>query len=217
MSVNPLSLVVLISGNGSNLQAIIDAIQQQTLPAKIAMVISNCDDAYGLVRAAQANIPTAVLSHKNYSSRAEFDRALQNTIDPCSPDLIVLAGFMRKLGPEIVQHYLGKMINIHPSLLPKHPGLNTHHKALAAADQEHGVSIHFVTEDLDAGPVISQMALAITATETVESLQQRVLQLEHRLYPETLRWFGQNRIQLIAGRVWIDGKPREQPLLLTPP
>ncbi|OGO90079.1 MAG: phosphoribosylglycinamide formyltransferase [Coxiella sp. RIFCSPHIGHO2_12_FULL_42_15] len=203
----PLSLVVLISGNGSNLQAIIDAIAQHQLQAEIKAVISNKVDAYGLTRAEKAHIPTRVFSRRDYPDQNAFDNALLQAIAAYSPNLVVLAGFMHKLGPALVRYFMGRMINIHPSLLPKYPGLHTHQRVLEAKDQRHGVSIHFVTEELDAGPIISQMSLSVRTEDTAESLQQRVLQLEHRLYPETLRWFEQKRINFMGGKIWMDGKP----------
>lgn len=181
-------IVVLISGNGSNLQAIIDA-QEQGAPFSIAAVISNVENAHGLLRAEKAGIKTEVLNHQHFSSREEFDRQLMHAIDHYHPNLIVLAGFMRKLGTEIVQHFSGKMINIHPSLLPKYPGLSTHERALAAGDHEHGVSIHFVTETLDAGPLIAQERIPILQDDTPETLKARIHALEHVLYPKVIAAF----------------------------
>jgi phosphoribosylglycinamide formyltransferase-1 len=185
---------VLISGNGSNLQALIDACAKNLIAADIVHVISNRADAFGLQRAHKAKIPTAVLDHKAFADRAAFDLALADLIARCQPDWVVLAGFMRILTPEFVQRFLGKLINIHPALLPRHPGLNTHARALAARDTEHGATVHFVTPTVDAGPAIIQGVLAVQPEESVESLQARVHQLEHQIYPTALA-------ALVAGEV----------------
>jgi len=201
-----ITVVVLISGNGSNLQAMIDAVKNG-LAINIAAVISNQPDAYGLQRASDAGIPAHVIDHRQFDSRDDFDTALQEQIDTYQPNLIVLAGFMRRLGSEFVAHYPGRMINIHPSLLPKYPGLDTHKRALEAGDRQHGASIHFVTDDLDAGPIIDQATLDIKADDTEETLKSRVQALEHQLYPEVLGWFAENRITLKSGQVYLDSKP----------
>lgn len=211
-SLRPLRIVVLISGNGSNLQAIIDA-SQKDLPVEICAVISNRPDAYGLQRAANAHIPHHVIDHTQYPDRESFDRALGDTIDRYQPELIVLAGFMRVLTDRFVRHYHGRMLNIHPSLLPKYRGLNTHAKALAAGDKEHGASVHFVTETLDGGPVVVQASVPILATDTVKSLAQRVQQLEHKIYVATLRWLSEGRLAWRDGEVMLDGKTLSKPLL----
>jgi phosphoribosylglycinamide formyltransferase-1 len=189
-------IVVLISGNGSNLQAIIDAIDNKLWPIEIKAVISNKADAYGLQRAQTANIPTAVISHKDYDSRENFDHALQQMIDQYQPKLVVLAGFMRILTPGFVQHYAGKMINIHPSLLPKFKGLETHQRALETQEKIHGCTVHYVTEELDSGNIIAQMECEITPADTVESLQEKVHALEHQLLPEVIFWIADKRVQL---------------------
>lgn len=196
MTPKPLTLVVLISGNGTNLQAIIDAIQQKKLNAKILAVISNQEKAFGLQRAENAKIPTHVIAHQQFASREAFDAALQQTIDRYSPQLICLAGFMRRLGKIFVNHFAHRIINIHPSLLPKYPGLNTHAKAIAACDEFHGATIHVVTEELDAGPILRQAKTRILANETPEQLQIRIQQLEHKVYPETLQALATGEIQL---------------------
>ena len=177
-----LNIVMLISGNGSNLQAIIDAIDRG-LKVRIKAVISNRPDAYGLERAQQANLTTHLIDHHDYASREAFDQALQETIDHHQPDLIVLAGFMRRLSADFVRHYPKNIINIHPSLLPKYPGLNTHQKVLDHQDKTHGVSIHYVTEALDAGPIIAQEQFSVMPDDTVDSLKKKVHTIEHRLYP----------------------------------
>ena len=189
-------LVVLISGNGSNLQAIIDEIANNNLPAQIVAVISNKADAYGLERAKKAGIEQYVLSHKNYDSREQYDIALKDLIDSFQPDLIILAGFMRILSNEFVNHYLQRMMNIHPSLLPKYKGLNTHQRAIDAGDKEHGCSVHFVTPELDDGPVILQAKVEVKENDTSETLAERVHEQEHRIYPEAIRLYAENKIEL---------------------
>lgn len=179
----PFGIVVLISGSGSNLQAIMDA----EPPVRILAVISNKADAYGLERARQAGLPTEVIDHREYADRAGFDAALQQCIDRYRPDLVVLAGFMRILTDELVEHYRGKMINIHPSLLPKYRGTNTHARAIEAGDKLAGCSVHWVTPELDAGPVILQAEVAILPGDTADTLAARVLEQEHRIYPEAIR------------------------------
>ena len=188
-------LVVLISGNGSNLQAIIDDIANNNLPAQVVAVISNKADAYGLERAKQAGIEQCVLSHKDYDSREQFDIALKELIDSYQPDLIILAGFMRILSNEFVEHYLNKMMNIHPSLLPKYKGLNTHQRAIDAGDTEHGCSVHFVTPELDDGPVILQASVVIEKNDTAETLAARVHEQEHKIYPQAIRLFAEKKIK----------------------
>lgn len=194
-AVSPIRLVVLISGNGSNLQAIIDNIANQNLPAQIVAVISNKADAYGLERAKKAGIEQHVLSHKDFSDRQQYDLALKNLIDGYQPNLIILAGFMRILSNEFVEHYLHKMMNIHPSLLPKYKGLNTHQRAIDAGDKEHGCSVHFVTPKLDDGPVILQAKVKIEDNDTAETLAERVHEQEHLIYPEAIRLFAENKIK----------------------
>lgn len=192
----PIRLVVLISGNGSNLQAIIDNIATHQLPAKIVAVISNKADAYGLERAKKAGIEHHVLSNIDYADRQQYDQALQALIDGYQPDLVILAGFMRILSNEFVKHYLNKMMNIHPSLLPKYKGLNTHQRAIDAGDKKHGCSVHFVTPELDDGPVILQATVPVKENDTAETLAQRVHEQEHRIYPEAIRLFAENKLSL---------------------
>jgi phosphoribosylglycinamide formyltransferase-1 len=191
--ITPIRLVVLISGNGSNLQAIIDDINDNNLPAQIVAVISNKADAYGLQRAEKANIKHVVLSHMDYPDRAHYDQALQELIDQQRPDLVVLAGFMRILSDDFVKHYANKMMNIHPSLLPKYKGLNTHQRALDAGEKEHGCSVHFVTSELDNGPVILQAIVEIKADDTGKTLAARVHEQEHRIYPQAIRMFAEKK------------------------
>ncbi|WP_215397050.1 phosphoribosylglycinamide formyltransferase [Rheinheimera oceanensis] len=199
------SIVVLISGSGSNLQAIIDACSSGFIPGKVSAVISNKANAYGLVRANEAGISTQVLSHKSYASRDKYDLALTDAIDQHKPDLVILAGFMRILTPAFVQHFSGRLLNIHPSLLPKYQGLATHQRAIDAGDSEHGCSVHFVTEQLDGGPVILQAKVPVFADDDAQSLAERVHEQEHRIYPLVVRWFCQNRLQQHADQAWLDG------------
>jgi phosphoribosylglycinamide formyltransferase-1 len=201
------NVVVLISGSGSNLQALIDSIAHDGNPARIAAVISNRADAYGLQRAKQAGIATELLDHKQFDGREAFDAALIRTIDAHQPDLVVLAGFMRILTPGFVQHYAGRLLNIHPSLLPRHKGLHTHQRALEAGDGEHGCSVHFVTEELDGGPLVVQAVLPVMADDTAESLASRVHQQEHQIYPLAVRWFAEGRLRLAAQGAMLDGQP----------
>ena len=203
----PCNVVVLISGSGSNLQALIDSVAQDGNPARIAAVISNRADAYGLQRAKQAGIATELLDHKQFDGREAFDAALIQAIDAHQPDLVVLAGFMRIPTPGFVQHYAGRLLNIHPSLLPRHKGLHTHQRALEAGDSEHGCSVHFVTEELDGGPLVVQAVLPVMADDTAESLASRVHQQEHQIYPLAVRWFAEGRLRLGAQGAMLDGEP----------
>ncbi|MCK9465569.1 MAG: phosphoribosylglycinamide formyltransferase [Thiopseudomonas sp.] len=198
------SVVVLISGSGSNLQALLNHFQDNE-SVTISAVISNKADAFGLQRAARAGVPTQVLSHRDYSDRLAFDQALIQVIDQYQPDLVVLAGFMRILTPEFTQHYQQRLMNIHPSLLPKYKGLDTHQRALEAGDTEHGCSVHFVTEHLDGGPVVIQASTAIEADDNVDSLAQKIHQLEHQIYPLAVQWFAEGRLQLANNAVVLDG------------
>ncbi len=195
MAKSKLHIAVLISGNGSNLQAIIDA-QAQYNNYEISLVLSNRHDAYGLQRAALANLPCEVVARSDYTNRGTFDAALTEKLQQYSIDLIVLAGFMHILDDKLVSHYAGRMINIHPSLLPKYRGLHTYEKALANGDVEHGTSVHFVTAELDGGPIIAQAKCPVMGDDSAESLQTRVQQLEHRLYPQVISWFASQRLQL---------------------
>ena len=196
--------IVLISGSGSNLQAIID--RSTDIDLTIDCVISNNPNAYGLVRAQQANINTQVIEHNNYSSREAFDAALSKLIDKHNPEIIILAGFMRILTPEFTNKYLGKMLNIHPSLLPKFQGLNTHQRALDAGETEHGVSVHFVTDELDGGPVIAQERVNVLSSDNADSLAKRVLAKEHKLFPKVIHWFTQKRLKLEKNHALLDGE-----------
>lgn len=196
-----LRIAVLISGNGSNLQAIIDAINNEKLDATIVGVISNKPQAYGLIRAQEADISSFSLIPEPGESREAYDERLANVLNSLSPDLIVLAGFMRILSPGLVEQFAGRIINIHPSILPKYPGLHTHEQALRNKDLEHGCSIHFVTDELDGGPIIAQTRVPVRKYDTLESLQKRVHAREHKLYPQVIQWFSKGRIQLKGNRV----------------
>lgn len=200
------SIVVLISGSGSNLQAIIDA-SVSSSNYRVTGVVSNRADAYGLVRATDASIPTALVEHRQFASRELFDCALMEQIDSWQPDLVVLAGFMRILTDAFVDHYNGRLINIHPSLLPKFKGLHTHARALEANELEHGCTVHFVCPELDAGAPIVQAATRIQASDDVATLQQRVHRLEHQIYPLAVEWFASERLVHKDGLAVLDGEP----------
>ena len=199
-------VVVLLSGTGSNLQALIDSDDVKASPAKIRAVISNRADAYGLQRAKDAGIDTRVLDHKAFEGREAFDAALIEVIDEFKPKLVVLAGFMRILSAEFVRHYQGRLLNIHPSLLPKYKGLHTHQRALEAGDGEHGCSVHFVTEELDGGPLVVQAVIPVESDDSPHSLAQRVHAQEHRIYPLAVRWFAEGRLSLDERGALLDGQ-----------
>lgn len=211
----PFRLVVLISGSGSNLQAFIDRIADGTLPAVIAAVISNKPDAPGLQRAKRAGIPTEVISHRDFPDRESFDTALAARIDAYAPDAVILAGFMRILTGNFVQHYAGRLLNIHPSLLPKFPGLDTHARAIAAGEREHGSSVHFVSGELDGGPVVAQTRVAVLPDDTAQTLRERVQLAEHHLYPEVVSWLAAGRLALSPQGVLLDGQPLKFPQSFT--
>ncbi|MFS2004392.1 phosphoribosylglycinamide formyltransferase [Duganella sp. CT11-25] len=198
------NIVILISGRGSNMEAVVRAVNAERWPARVAAVISNRADAPGLGFAAEHGIKTAIVANKDYASRAEFDAALQAVIDGFAPDLVVLAGFMRILTEQFVAHYAGRMLNIHPSLLPLFPGLATHAQALAAGVTEHGATVHFVTAELDHGPMVLQAAVPVLPDDTVETLSARVLEQEHVIYPRAVRWFVEDRLTIAQGAVHVD-------------
>ena len=199
-------VVVLLSGTGSNLQALIDSCAVKDSPARIRAVISNRADAYGLQRAKDAGIDTRVLDHTAFEGREAFDAALIEIIDTFNPHLVVLAGFMRILSADFVRHYQGRLLNIHPSLLPKYKGLHTHQRALEAQDREHGCSVHFVTEELDGGPLVVQAVIPVESEDTPSSLAQRVHAQEHRIYPLAVRWFAEGRLSLDEQGALLDGQ-----------
>ncbi len=200
-------IVILISGRGSNMEAIVRAAQNESWPARIAAVISNQADAGGLQFAVGQGIATAVVANKAYPNRAAFDAALQQVIDGYQPDLVVLAGFMRILGASFVEHYENRLMNIHPSLLPSFVGLHTHEQALQAGVKLHGATVHFVTAQLDHGPIVAQAAVPVFSGDTPDSLAQRVLQQEHQLYPRAVRWFVYDQLSVIDGRVEVQPEP----------
>jgi len=208
------SIVVLISGSGSNLQAIMDRLATDKLDAKIELVLSNRADAFGLERAAKAGIPTAVIDHKQFESREAFDQAMIEVIDPINPELIVLAGFMRILSKGFVEHYNGRMINIHPALLPAYKGLNTHQRALADGVSHHGASVHYVTPELDSGAVILQGRVPVLTGDDEDALQSRVHKIEHVVYPEVVTWFANGRLDNRGDVAYLDGEPLVQPVII---
>ncbi|MEY4698790.1 MAG: phosphoribosylglycinamide formyltransferase [Pseudomonadota bacterium] len=207
------SIVILISGRGSNMEAIVNAAQNEAWPAKIAAVISNRPEAGGLDFAKSHGIETAVLDHRAYKDRASFDAELVQLIDSFKPDLVVLAGFMRILTGDFVRHYEGRLLNIHPSLLPLFPGLHTHEQALEAGVSEHGATVHFVTEALDHGPMVIQASVPVLPEDTPDSLAKRVLKQEHVIYPRAVRWFVDNRLSISDNRVLVS--PPETQLLIS--
>jgi len=218
MPIPKLPIVILISGSGSNLQAIIDAAEENKLPVEIRAVISNRPDAKGLQRASRAGLRTDVIDHTQFDNRKAFDEALQRCIDNFEPRLVVLAGFMRLLTNDFVNHHLGRILNIHPSLLPAFKGLNTHARALAAFKEgkikEHGASVHFVTTELDGGPVIVQARVSVTPDDTPETLAARILKREHQIYPMAIRWFAEGRLRLQGNQVWLDEQVLNTPVVL---
>jgi phosphoribosylglycinamide formyltransferase-1 len=206
------TLVVLISGSGSNLQAFIKAIETGRLKARIAAVISNRAEAYGLRRAADAGIPTDIVSHRLFDNRENFDRVLQDKIDAFQPDLVILAGFMRILTPNFVRHYQGRMLNIHPSLLPLYKGIHTHRRVLEDGGSEHGVSVHFVSPELDGGPVIIQAKVPVLPSDSESSLAERIQEQEHVIYPQVVKWFVEGRLKLVDNQATLDGNALTRPV-----
>jgi phosphoribosylglycinamide formyltransferase-1 len=209
-----LKATVLISGNGSNLQALIDARDSGWLNLDIIHVISNVADARGLSRAEQAGITTSILEHGSFNDRNEFDEALALLISAGGPDLVMLAGFMRIIGPRVLEPFSRKMINLHPSLLPLYRGTDTYRRAIEAGDSRHGASIHFVTGELDAGPVISQVIIPIHENDDADSLANRLGPMEHRLVVATVEFFTRRRVEFSNGEIRVDGEVLDQPLLL---
>jgi phosphoribosylglycinamide formyltransferase-1 len=205
--------VILISGSGTNLQAFIDAAAGGHVDLDLCLVFSNEPNAYGLRRAAAAGIPTACIEHGDFADRESFDRAVAARLDEVAPELLILAGFMRILSPWFVQHYSGRILNIHPALLPAYPGLDTHQRVLAAGEKWHGSTVHFVTEELDGGPRILQGRLAVNPDETADELCARVQSIEHQIYPEAANWFGQGRLDFRANAAWLDGRQLKEPVV----
>ena len=209
-------IVILISGRGSNMEALITARAAGALPVTIAAVISNRPDAAGLATATAAGIAVRCLDHKAFAERGAFDAALAECIDGFAPDLVVLAGFMRILGDGFVRHYAGRLMNIHPSLLPAFPGLQTHRRALAEGVRIHGCTVHFVTPTLDHGPIIIQAAVPVVDGDDEATLAARALLQEHRIYPQAVRWFAEGRLRLEPGRVRLAGELADAAVLVAP-
>lgn len=201
-----MNIVVLISGNGSNLQVIIDACKSGKIAGTLRAVFSNKADAFGLQRARDAGIPAHALSAGQFATREAFDRELMQEIDAYAPDLVVLAGYMRILSPAFVAHYTGRLINIHPSLLPKYPGLHTHRQVLENGDAEHGTSVHFVTDELDGGPVILQAKVPVFDGDDEADITARVQAQEHAIYPLVVSWFADGRLKMQDNAAWLDGQ-----------
>ena len=208
-------IVVLVSGRGSNLKAIANQAAAGALPVRIAAVVSDCADAGALPWAAEHGIPTSVLSPKGFSDRESYGRALGDVVAAYEPGLVVLAGFMRILGDSFVNRFAGRLLNIHPSLLPRYPGLHTHRRALEAGDREHGASVHFVTPELDGGPVVIQAKVPVLAGDDEDTLAARVLVQEHLIYPRCVGWFATGRLQLRDGVPWLDGARLEAPVVIS--
>ena len=210
------SIVILISGRGSNMESMFAAVASGALPVRIAAVLANRPDAKGLETAAAQGVPTCVVDHKAFADREAFDAALAAAIDRFSPDLVVLAGFMRILSDGFVRHYAGRLVNIHPSLLPSFPGLHTHRRALEEGVRIHGCTVHFVTPALDHGPVIVQAAVPVLDGDDEASLAARVLAQEHQVYPLAVRWFAEGRLRLVDGRVLFDAVQDTAGVLIAP-
>ena len=207
--------VILISGSGTNLQSFIDKVEAGELDLELCLVFSNRPGAFGLERAKKAGIPTACIEHSDFDDRESFDRAVAGVIEEYEPDLIVLAGFMRILSPWFVQRFEGRVLNIHPALLPKYPGLNTHQRAIDAGDEWHGSTVHFVTEELDGGPRILAGRLRVGSGESAEELQHRVQAVEHQIYPEAAGLVGSGRVRFADGDAVIDGQIAAEPIVRT--
>lgn len=206
-------VAILISGSGTNLQAFIDGVRTGSLSFGIPLVVSNREDAYGLTRAREAAIDTVVIPHGGFATREAFDRRLAGALDDVRADLVVLAGFMRILSPWFVRRYAGRVLNVHPALLPRYPGLDTHARALAAGDAVHGSTVHFVTEELDGGPRVLAGRIRVLPGDTPESLKARVQAVEHRIYPEAAQWFADGRLACREGAAWLDGQRLDEPVV----
>jgi phosphoribosylglycinamide formyltransferase-1 len=208
----PLPTAILISGRGSNMRVIAERAAAGTLPIEIRVVVSDRAAAAGLQAAAAMNIPTRVLEPGDFADRAAYDQALVQLLSEYEPQLVVLAGFMRILTPHFIGAFAGRILNIHPSLLPGYRGLHTHRRVLAAGEKLHGVSVHFVTEELDGGPVIIQAEVRVLPGDSEATLSARVQRAEHRIYSRAIEWFARGRLLLKGGRAWLDGRPLETPL-----
>ena len=204
---------ILISGGGTNLQAFIDAVSTGSLDLELAVVVSNRPDAYGLTRARKAGIPTVCVRNEDYADRSAFDAALAQMLAPFEPDLLILAGFMRILSAAFVKRFEGRILNIHPALLPKYPGLNTHQRVIDAGETWHGSTVHFVTEELDAGPRILQGRVPVLTDDTASCLSARVQAIEHKIYPQAAAMFASGRLEYRDGEPWFDGERLDEPML----
>jgi phosphoribosylglycinamide formyltransferase-1 len=209
-----LRVAVLISGSGTNLQAIIDAVATGELPIELIAVLSDRPDAFGLQRAQSAGIRAIAIDYRSFALRAEYDRALASELAALQPDLIVLAGYMRILPAATVNTYLGRMLNVHPSLLPAYPGLHTFARALAAGERQHGATVHFVIPELDAGPGIIQYRIAVRPDDTEETLRRRVQAGEYRIYPQAIRWIAEGRVRLLGNQVLLDDQLLDGPAVI---
>jgi phosphoribosylglycinamide formyltransferase-1 len=212
---NRCKTAILISGSGTNLQAFIDAVESGDLNLDLTVVFSNNPNAFGLERAEKAGIPTACIQHSDFPDRESFDAAVIAELDRFEPDLLILAGFMRILSKSFVAHYVGKILNIHPALLPLYPGLNTHQRVLDAGDEWHGSTVHFVTEKLDGGPRILQGRLAVIPDESADELESRVQTIEHKIYPQAASWVGSGKVKFRDGQSWVDDKCADEPVIQT--
>ncbi len=215
MSSDRCRVAILISGSGSNLQSFIDRVASDELDLDIVLVFSNRADAYGLTRASKAGIETCCIDHSGYADRESFDEALAAQLDTHAPDLLILAGFMRILSPWFVSHYEGRILNIHPALLPAYPGLDTHQRVLDAGETWHGSTVHFVTEELDGGPGILQGRLQVDTSESAQALATRVQAIEHQIYPEAAAMFASQGLEYRAGEAWLNGVRLAKPVLRT--
>lgn len=215
MSTTRCKAAVLISGSGSNLQSFIDKVAANEIDLDLCVVFSNKPDAHGLNRARDAGIATACLEHGAYTDRESFDRAVADILDTYAPDLVILAGFMRILSPWFVRHFEGRVLNIHPALLPAYPGLDTHQRVLDAGEEWHGSTVHFVTDELDGGPRVLQGKLAVDPNETADELCSRVQRLEHMIYSEAANWFACGRLEYMDGTACLDGRPLVEPVVLS--
>jgi phosphoribosylglycinamide formyltransferase-1 len=211
--VTGLRLAILISGRGSNMEAVARACLEKRVNASVSVVISDREEARGLAVARELGIETAVVAWKSFADRASFERALSAQIEAHRADVVKLAGFMRVLSPEFADAYAGRLINIHPALLPKYRGLHTHSRALAAGDVEHGASVHFATAELDGGPVVLQSRIAVRPAETESDLAARVLTTEHVILPKVIGWMAEGRLQWREGKGWLDGRPLDEPVI----
>ena len=208
-----LPIVILISGRGSNMQAIAERAAQGTLPVEVRAVISDKADAAGLATAASMQIPTRALSPREFADRASYDVELAKLVAGFAPKLVVLAGFMRILSPSFIASFADRILNIHPSLLPLYRGLHTHRRCLEAGDEVHGASVHFVTEELDGGPLVIQAQVKVLPGDSESTLSARVQRQEHRIYSQAIDWFARGRLQLREHQAWLDGRPLEKPVI----